>query len=97
MSDTPRTDAVISGGTVGQIAMRQHAEQLERELASVRAEQVPPIAWAVQWEWEGNHGTVSGMHLFDTEERARHNQKDVGGKLVPLYASPPPHSSRTED
>lgn len=35
MSDTPRTDAVISGGTIGQIMMRQHAEQLERELAEV--------------------------------------------------------------
>ena len=43
-SGTPRTDAVIAGGTVGQIAMRQHAEQLERELAAMELRAMDCVA-----------------------------------------------------
>ena len=32
-SSTPRTDAIITGGTIGQNALLAHAQQLERELA----------------------------------------------------------------
>lgn len=35
-SDTPRTDAVILGGTIGQNALLAHAQQLERENAKLR-------------------------------------------------------------
>ena len=35
---TPRTDAIITGGTIGQLALLEHACQLERELAWASAE-----------------------------------------------------------
>lgn len=79
---------------VRRAVMEREVRQLVERHASTPSARVPsePIAWAVQWEYEGDHGTVRGMHLFDTEERARYNHKDVGGKLVPLYEAPSPET-----
>ena len=45
---TPETDAVIVGGTIGQLALLEHARALERRLAAVTKERDALMSMAMR-------------------------------------------------